>query len=90
MLPTTLTFEDYAGSEKISHLTQDLSTADAPANYDPQVGDVTLYEPWGNLAIFYGDAGSSSGLVPMGHVESELELLSTMDGEFEVSVAVME
>lgn len=90
MLPTTLTFEDYAGSEKISYLTHDLSTADAPANYDPQVGDVTLYEPWGNLAIFYGDAGSSSGLVPMGDVESGLELLSTMDGEFEVSVAVME
>lgn len=90
MLPTTLTFEDYAGSEKISYLTQDLSTADAPATYDPQVGDVTLYGPWGNLAIFYGDAGSSSGLVPMGHVKSGLELLSTMDGEFEVSVAVME
>ena len=90
MLPTTLTFEDYAGSEKISYLTQDLSTADAPANYDPQVGDVTLYEPWGNLAIFYGDAGSSSGLVPMGRVISGLELLSGMDGEFEVSVAVME
>ena len=51
---------------------------------------MTLYEPRGNLAIFYGDAGSSSGLVPMGHVESGLELLSTMDGEFEVSVAVME
>ena len=90
MLPTTLTFEDYAGSEKISYLTQDLSTADAPATYDPQVGDVTLYGPWGNLAIFYGDAGSSSGLVPMGHVKSGLELLSTLDGEFEVSVAVME
>lgn len=90
MLPTTLTFEDYAGSEKISYLTQDLSTADAPANYDPQVGDVTLYEPWGNLAIFYGDAGSSSGLVPMGQVISGLELLSGMDGEFEVSVVVME
>lgn len=90
MLPTTLTLEDYAGSEKISYLTQDLSTADAPANYDPQVGDVTLYQPWGNLAIFYGDAGSSSGLVPMGRVISGLELLSGMDGEFEVSVAVME
>ena len=51
---------------------------------------MTLYEPWGNLAIFYADAGSSSGLVPMGHVESGLELLATMDGEFEVSVAVME
>ena len=86
MLPATLTFEDYAGSEKISYLTRELSTEDAPASYDPQVGDVTLYAPWGNLAIFYGDAGSSSGLVPMGHVESGLEFLSAMDGEFEVSV----
>lgn len=90
MLPTTLNSEDYAGSEKISYLTQDLSTADVPANYDSQVDDVTLYEPRGNLAIFYGDTGSSSGLVPMGRVISGLELLSGMDGEFEVSVAVME
>ena len=88
MLPATLTFEDYAGTEKISYLTQDLSTADAPASYDPQAGDVTLYAPWGNLAIFYGDAGSASGLVPMGHVESGLELLSAMDGTFEVSVSI--
>ena len=90
MLPATLTFEDYAGSEKISYLNRDLSTEGAPASYDPQVGDVTLYEPWGNLAIFYGDAGSSSGLVPMGHVVSGLELLSGMDGEFEVSVSILE
>ena len=89
MLPTTLTFEDYAGSEKISYLTQELSTADAPASYAPQAGDVTLYAPWGNLAIFYGDAGSSSGLVPMGRVISGLDLLSGLDGEFEVSVAVV-
>ena len=89
MLPTALTFEDYAGSEKVSYLTRELSTADAPASYDPQAGDVTLYAPWGNLAIFYGDAGSSSGLVPMGYVESGLELLSAMDGEFEVSVSIV-
>ena len=88
MLPATLTFEDYAGSEKISYLTRELSTTDAPDSYDPQVGDVALYAPWGNLAIFYGDAGSSSGLVPMGHVESGLELLSAMEGEFEVDISM--
>ena len=90
MLPATLTFEDYAGSEKISYLTQALSTEDAPDRYDPQVGDVTLYAPWGNLAIFCGDAGSSSGLIPMGHVVSGLDLLSHMEGEFEVSISIME
>lgn len=88
MLPATLTFEDYAGSEKISYLDRALSTADKPDNYDPQIGDVTLYAPWGNLAVFYGDAGSSSGLVPMGRVVSGLELLSAMAGEFKVSVSV--
>ena len=89
MLPATLTFEDYAGSEKISYLTQDLSTEGAPASYDPQAGDVALYVPWGNLAIFYGDAGSSSDLVPMGRVTSGLEFLSGMEGEFQVSISVV-
>ena len=88
MLPVTLTFEDYAGAEKISYLSQDLSTEDAPASYDPQVGDVTLYAPWGNLAIFYADAASASGLVPLGRVVSGLDLLSAMDGEFEVSLSI--
>ena len=46
MLPATLTFEDYAGPEKISYLTRELSTEDAPASYDPQVGDVTPSAPW--------------------------------------------
>ena len=89
MLPATLTFEDYAGSEKISFLDQGLSTENAPESYDPQAGDVALYTPWGNLAIFYGDAGSSSDLVFMGRVISGLELLAGMDGTFEGTVTVL-
>ena len=88
LLPASLTFADYAGTEKISYLERELSTADKPASYDPRVGDVTLYAPWGNLAIFYGEAGSSSGLVPMGRVVSGLERLAAMEGEFTVSVSV--
>lgn len=88
MLPMTLTFEDYAGSEKISYLPRALSTEDAPSSYDPAVGDLILYAPWGNLAVFYRDAGRSSGPVPMGHVEFGLDLLTAMDGEFEVAVSM--
>lgn len=88
MLPATLVFEDFAGSEKISYLDRTLSTADKPDSYDPQVGDVALYIPWGNLAVFYGDAGSSSDLAPMGRVVSGLEALSAMAGKFEVSISV--
>lgn len=89
MLPVTLTFEDYAGSEKISYLPRDLSTEGAPSSYDPAVGDLILYEPWGNLAVFYRDADRSTGPVPMGHVESGLDSLTAMDGEFEVTVSVV-
>ena len=90
MLPAQLSFEDYGGREKISYLPRKLSTDGAPDSYDPQEGDVTLYAPWGNLAIFYRDAGSSPGLVPMGRVESGLDLLSGMEGSFQVSVSVLE
>lgn len=88
MLPITLTFEDYAGSKKISYLPRDLSTEDAPGFYNPAVGDLILYAPWGNLAVLYRDAGRSSGPVPMGHVQSGLDLLTATDGEFEVTVSV--
>ena len=86
MLPATLTFQDYAGSEKISYLSRSLSTEGAPSTYDPNVGDLILYAPWGNRAIFYRDAGRSSGSVPMGSVESGLERLAAMSGDFEVTV----
>jgi hypothetical protein len=45
MLPLTLRFQDYAGSEKISYLPEELDTSDVPAGYDPSVGDLALYAP---------------------------------------------
>ena len=63
MLPLTLTLKDYAGTEKISDLPRKLSTQGAPSGSDPSVGDITLYAPWGNLAIFYRDFGYASGLI---------------------------
>lgn len=86
MLPVTLTFQDYAGSEKISYLPRSLSTDGAPSTYDPDVGDLILYAPWGNLAIFYRDTGRSSGPIPMGYVKSGLEQLAAMNGNFEVTI----
>jgi hypothetical protein len=70
LLPLTVTLEDYAGTEKISELPKRLSTAGAPAGFDPAVGDITYYAPWGNLAIFYRDFRYSSGLIKLGAIES--------------------
>ena len=46
----------------------------------PEVGDLTYYAPWGNLAIFYRDFGYAKGLVKLGRIDSGLELLSGADG----------
>ena len=81
-LPLTLEFEDFNGTEKIAYPPEDLSQEGAPNTYDPSAGDVTVYGPWGNLAIFYEDFGNSTGLIPVGHIDSGLEVLSGQDGDF--------
>ena len=90
MLPLTLQFEDYAGSEKISSLPEKLDTSEVPAGYDPSVGDLTLYAPWGNLAFFYRDHGYAPGLVPLGSIVSGAEFLKELDSVDGVQVDVME
>ncbi len=73
LLPLTLTWEDYAATEKISNLPRKLSTKGAPSGSDPSVGDIAYYAPWGNLAIFYKDFGYSNGLVILGRIDSGTE-----------------
>jgi hypothetical protein len=76
LLPLTLTLTDYNATEKISDLTKKLSAKDAPAGYKPSVGDITLYAPWGNLAIFYKDFSYSNGLISLGKVTSGIEAIN--------------
>ncbi|MFQ2274113.1 cyclophilin-like fold protein [Aeromonas hydrophila] len=66
MLPLTLALEDYADTEKIAYLPRKLTTQGAPKGIDPNMGDLTYYAPWGNLAIFYRDFGYSTGLIKLG------------------------
>lgn len=75
LLPLTLTLDDYAATEKISDLPRKLSTKGAPAGTTPHAGDVTLYAPWGNLAIFHKDFRYSAGLIRLGTIDSGLEVL---------------
>ena len=61
---------------------EELSQEGAPGSYDPSAGDVTVYGPWGNIAIFYQDFRDSAGLIPIGHIDAGLEVLSGQDGDF--------
>lgn len=84
MLPLTLSFKDFNGTEKIGYLPRSLSTEKAPEGIEPSAGDLALYAPWGNLAIFYHNFRYSKGLVPIGHFTSGLEALVKMNGDFTV------
>lgn len=89
-LPLTLEFSDYNNTEKIAYLPNNerLDTSGAPASFDPSVGDVTVYAPWGNLAVFYRDFRLSSGLVPVGKLNGEaIELFASQNGNFTVTIA---
>lgn len=90
-LPLTLEFSDYNRTEKIARLPPDSpgwDTSDAPDSCDPGPGDLTMYAPWGNLAVFYRDYGLSPGLVPLGKLDSEgLELFASQTGNFTVEIS---
>lgn len=75
LLPLTLDLEDYASTEQIAQLPKKLSTAGAPAGITPSVGDITYYAPWGNLAIFYKGFGHADGLVKLGRIEGDIQVL---------------
>lgn len=89
-LPVTLTAEDFSGSEKIVYFPKNLSREGAPSGYDPAIGDVACYGPWGNLAIYYHDGSYADSLIPMGHIESGLDDLAKQDANFEVTLEITE
>ncbi|MFM2482537.1 cyclophilin-like fold protein [Celerinatantimonas sp. YJH-8] len=80
LLPQTLKITDYSSTEKISDLPKKLSTQGAPGGCKAAKGDITLYAPWGNLAIFYRDFGYASGLVCMGKVDGQLDDIKKLSG----------
>lgn len=76
LLPLTLSVEAYADTETIGYLPRKLTTQGAPAGIDPQIGDITYYTPWGNLALFHHDFGYSKGLIRLGHIDGAPEAIS--------------
>lgn len=88
LLPMTLKLDDYASTEKIAYLPKKLTTQGAPAGIDPNVGDITYYVPWGNLAIFYRDFGYSKGLIKLGRFDTGVEALD-VHGPLNVTIEVI-
>ena len=69
-LPLEITLEDYNnGTEKIFYPDPALSLDDTPRGCEPKAGDITIYEPWGNVAIFCRDWSESNSLIKIGHID---------------------
>ena len=75
LLPLNLSAKDYANTETIADLPRKLTTQATPAGIDPQIGDLTYYAPWGNLALFHHDFGYSKGLIRLGHIEGAPDVI---------------
>lgn len=89
MLPVTFRFKDYNGTEKIADPPRALSLEKAPKGFAPSAGDLTLFAPWGNLAIFYRDFRYSEGLVSIGRLTSGMETLANMKEDFTVHIELI-
>lgn len=85
-LPATVKLDNFGSEEKIFSLSEKLSTQGAPKGYDPALGDITCYGPWGNAAIFYKDRGWADGLIPMGRITSGLEKLAALPPGTEIKI----
>ena len=71
-LPMEVTLEDYNnGTEKIFYPDPELSLDDTPRGCAPVAGDITIYEPWGNVAIFCRDWSESNSLIKIGHIDGD-------------------
>ena len=69
-LPLEVTLEDYSsGTEKIFYPDPELGFDDTPRGCAPVAGDITIYEPWGNIAIFCRDWPESNSLIKIGHID---------------------
>ena len=89
-LPLTLEFSDYNNTEKIAYLpsgSSALDTHDAPKSFSPSIGDMTIYAPWGNIAIFYKAFRESAGLAPFGKINSEdIVKLSQISNQTQITI----
>ena len=89
MLPMTLTFEDFAGQEKIAYPPRDVQFAGS-APSAAGAGDVAVYTPWGDIAFFYagGRGAPSEQIVHLGRFDASLEQLELLE-EGEVTVDIV-
>ena len=70
-LPLEVTLNDYNNTEKIFYPSPKLSIQGVKRGCAPAPGDITIYAPWGNVAIFYKKWSQSSDLILIGSIDGD-------------------
>ncbi|OBV28924.1 hypothetical protein BKN38_08685 [Helicobacter sp. CLO-3] len=79
LLPLEVEVSDYVGKEKIFSLPKRLKTgANDGAGYDPQIGDLFYFSPWGNVGIFYEKQPPYNGLIRLGILKDSKNALAKL------------
>ena len=87
-LPLEVTLNDYNNiTEKIFYPSPALTTAGVTRGCSPTPGDITIYVPWGNVAIFCKNWSRSNDLIKIGHIDGDgigvLNVAGDIAGKFE-------
>ena len=92
LLPMKMKLTDYAGAEKVSEPGKkfDLDISDSPKASAGKPGDISLYAPWGNIAIFYNNGPYAQGLVKLGHIVEGGKWLEEYRSDFEITFEKIE
>lgn len=90
MLPLTLTMNRYADREYYAAIDELPENGEAVEDFEN--GDVTYYTAGKSLAIFFGNADTSSqnDLIRMGRITSDLNLFDTVGESVDVTISLLE
>lgn len=81
-LPLEVTLEDYANTtEKTFYTAPPLATAGVARGCTPAPGDLAIYAPWGNVAIFCKSASYSRDLLKIGRIDGDGISALTLPGD---------
>lgn len=86
-LPLEITLNDYNNTtEKIFYPDPALTTEGVTRGCAPTPGDITIYAPWGNVAIFCKSWSHSRDLIKIGRIDGDgIEVLSVV-GDIPVKI----
>lgn len=86
-LPLEITLNDYNNTtEKIFYPEPALTIAGVTRGCAPVPGDITIYAPWGNVAIFCKSWSRSNDLIKIGHIDGNGIEALRVRGDIQVKI----